>query len=333
MAARCRTRCTVLSFRIAPSTGSFRRGRVVVEYTTITGTYADGLTYELRTPRYRLTGLSYGAPAEDIRMSPRVAPAIPGLGLLEALSAQTILAMVDEQDADQDGISGRPNWVWDITGARKALGRFGWKAGQPSIKQQNAAALAQDMGITSSVFPQENTGRDQALAGPVISGGFPEISDASLDKLTFYVQALAIPARRDVDDPENVRGARLFNDIGCAACHRSNLRTGVHATVGELSNQTIHPYTDLLLHDMGSELADHTNEFDATGSEWRTAPLWGIGLTRTVSNHAFFLHDGRARTLAEAILWHGGEADTARQAFKNLSAADRAALISFLESL
>lgn len=232
-----------------------------------------------------------------------------------------------------DGISGRPNWVWDALNNRMTLGRFGWKAGQPSLLQQTAAAFNGDMGITTSLFPAQNCMAPQTDCVAAPSGGEPEISDDDLLKVVLYASALAVPQQRQANDPAVRQGWQLFQQAGCADCHTPTLQTGIHPTIPALSNQTIHPFTNLLLHDMGEGLADNRPEWAATGREWRTPPLWGIGLFETVNGHTTYLHDGRARSLEEAILWHGGEAEAAQKAFIGLSKTERDALIRFLKSL
>ena len=304
-------------------------GKVKIDYTEQTLTTADGTRVHLRYPNYTVTE-TYQPLPEDVEVSPRVAPAVFGLGLLEAIPEDAILAYADEADADGDGISGKPNYVWDVVQQRYALGRFGWKANQPTLLQQVAAAYHDDMGITTSLFRTENSAGQPQLTK---HSAMPEVSDEILDVVTFYVQTLAVPARRNVDDPQVKQGEQLFAEAQCASCHTPTLRTGVLAGVPSVSNQTIHPYTDLLLHDMGPELADNRPDFHANGREWRTPPLWGIGLVKRVNGHTNFLHDGRARDLMEAILWHGGEAEASRQAVEQMSKAERDALIAFLESL
>ena len=304
-------------------------GRVKIEYTEQTLTTADGTRVHLRYPNYTLTE-TYQPLPENVEVSPRVAPAVFGLGLLEAIPEEAILAYADETDIDGDGISGKPNYVWDVVNQRYTLGRFGWKANQPTLIQQVAAAYHDDMGITTSLFRVENSvGQSQLTA----HSATPEVSDEILEVVTFYVQTLAVPARRNVDDPQVKQGEQLFAKAQCASCHVPTLRTGVLAGVPSVSNQTIHPYTDLLLHDMGPDLADNRPDFHANGREWRTPPLWGIGLVKRVNGHTNFLHDGRARDLMEAILWHGGEAEASRQAVEQMSKSERDALIAFLESL
>ena len=304
-------------------------GKVKIEYTDQTLTTADGTRVHLRYPNYTITE-TYQPLPEDVEVSPRVAPAVFGLGLLEAIPEETILAYADETDVDGDGISGKPNYVWDVVEKRYALGRFGWKANQPTLIQQVAAAYHDDMGVTTSLFSTENSAGQSQLTE---HSATPEVSDEILDVVTFYVQTLAVPARRNVNDPQVKQGELLFAKAQCASCHVPTLRTGVLAGVPSVSNQTIHPYTDLLLHDMGPDLADNRPDFRANGREWRTPPLWGIGLVRRVNGHTNFLHDGRARDLMEAILWHGGEAEASRQAVEQMSKAERDALIAFLESL
>ena len=304
-------------------------GKVKIEYTEQTLTTADGTRAHLRHPNYTLTE-TYQPLPENVEVSPRVAPAVFGLGLLEAIPENAILAYADEADVDGDGISGKPNYVWDVVAQRYTLGRFGWKANQPTLLQQVAAAYNDDMGITTSLFSVENSAGQSQLTEHSVT---PEVSDEILEVVTFYVQTLAVPARRDIDDPQVKQGEQLFAEAQCANCHVPTLRTSVLAGVPSVSNQTIHPYTDLLLHDMGPDLADNRPDFHASGREWRTPPLWGIGLVQRVNGHTNFLHDGRARDLMEAILWHGGEAEASRQAVEQMSKTERDALIAFLESL
>lgn len=297
-----------------------------------TETYPDGTTVTLRVPEYGISGLNCGPLPEDFQVSPRVAPAMIGLGLLEAIPEDDLLAVADPDDQDGDGISGRPNRVWDVASESTVLGRFGWKAAEPSVLQQSMSAFAGDMGLTSAVRPHTDCMLEQDC-DQFANGGEPEVTDKIAGFVTFYASSLAVPARRDMDRPEVRAGAERFNAIGCAGCHTPRHTTGEVANRPDLSNQTIWPYTDLLLHDLGEALADHRSEFLADGREWRTPPLWGIGLAQRVNPNAGFLHDGRARTLEEAILWHGGEAGPAREQFKASSAEERAALIQFLESL
>lgn len=309
--------------------GTPAEGTVKIEYSEQPLTTEDGTRVHLRYPNYTITD-TYQPLPENVEVSPRVAPVVFGLGLLEAIPEKTILTYADEADVNGDGISGKPNYVWDVVKKRYTLGRFGWKANQPNLLQQVASAYHDDMGLTTSLFLLENSfGQSQLIEKSTT----PEVSDEILDVVTFYVQTLAVPARRNVDDPQVMHGEQLFTQAQCADCHIPTLRTGVLPGVPSVSNQTIHPYTDMLLHDMGPDLADNRPDFHANGREWRTPPLWGIGLVRTVNGHTNFLHDGRARNLMEAILWHGGEAEKSRQAVLEMSKTERDALIAFLESL
>lgn len=308
-------------------------GRVAVSYSQTKGQYPDDQSYTLRVPRYEFKDLAFGPLGKDILFSPRVAPAVFGLGLLENVSEETILQFAKDQEGNPDGVSGKPNYVWDNEQGKKRLGRFGWKANRSSLPEQNAGALVGDLGITNPVFPKENVPDVQTAAKATPHGGNPELDDNFFAKLVFYSRTLGVPARRDVDDPQVIEGEKTFKRIGCTTCHIPTMKTSGNADIPQLANQTIHPYTDLLLHDMGDGLADGRPDFEASGNEWRTPPLWGIGLVKTVNKHTFFLHDGRARNLEEAILWHGGEANVSKTRFKQLSKAKRDAVLNFLESL
>lgn len=309
-------------------------GNVQVSYQEIAGQYPDGTAYSLRKPIYQFTNLNYGAFHPQVEFSPRIAPQMMGLGLLENVEESTLSALADEADNNQDGISGKVNYVWDAKNMRLAVGRFGWKANVPSLLQQTAGAFNGDMGITTSLFPTEGLSPAQiALYGSLPSGGTPEISDENLEKIVFYQQMLAVPARRDYEDQQVLQGKILFQQAKCNSCHTSTLRTGNSSPFTQLNDQTIRPYTDLLLHDLGEGLADNRPDFKANGQEWRTQPLWGLGLIRTINKHTFLLHDGRARNAEEAILWHAGEAQASTQAFKNMTKAEREALLKFLNSL
>lgn len=309
--------------------GTTPEALVNTNYLEEPSTFADGTTYSLRRPAITLSAAYTPLPV-DLMMSTRLAPPVFGLGLLEAIPEVDVRALADPGDADGDGISGRANNVWDHLDQRYTLGRFGWKAGQPTLLQQSAGAYVEDMGITSFLFPQESSAGQPQHDG---TNDEPEVSDSLLYAVAFYVRTLAVPARRAIDDPQVVRGQELFVNAGCDRCHVPEHRTGVNVAFPSVSNQRIFPYTDLLLHDMGPELADGRPEFDADGTEWRTPALWGIGLSQTVNGHQYFLHDGRARDLSEAILWHGGEAETSRERFRTMTASERAALLAFLASL
>ncbi len=292
-------------------------------------TYLDGLSTTLARPTYSIKD-PYQALPGNVLISPRLAPPVHGLGLLEAVPEKDILALADENDVDNDGISGRPNMVWDVLASTTKLGRFGWKAEQPTAGQQAADAAHNDMGLTNFYFPTEHCDGQ-----PNCNDGLQtrlDIDDETTNLMAFYFQTLAVPAQRNYDKPEVIRGKQLFTKLNCGSCHTPKHVTGSHE-IAELSFQTIYPYTDLLLHDMGEGLADNRPVFQANGREWRTPPLWGIGLTQVVNSKATFLHDGRARTLEEAILWHGGEAERPVNDFKSLSRTERNYLIEFLKSL
>jgi CxxC motif-containing protein (DUF1111 family) len=319
--------------------GIAAEGRVTIEYRPMPVTLADGTIVELRAPAYSATDLNYGPLQTDTMMSPRLAPPMIGMGLLEDIPADEILAHADPDDADGDGISGRPNWSWNLAEDRLALGRFGWKAGVPTIAQQSAMAFGSDIGISSAMVPAWagdcTAAQADCMAAP--DGRDPgegvEIPQAMFDLVVFYARNLAVPARRDVDDPPVLAGKRLFYESGCVACHVPKYVTG-RDTDPEQSFQLIWPYSDLLLHDMGEGLADDRPEGAATGSEWRTAPLWGLGLAETVGGgSAYYLHDGRARSILEAVLWHDGEAAPSKNRVVAMSREDREALLAFLRSL
>ena len=310
-----------------------KEGRASILYEEVTGFFADGESYSLRKPMYEFAEMSHGPLGEQVLYSGRVAPATHGLGLLEAVDESLVLSKADPEDIDGDGISGTANWVWDPVVAKRALGRFGWKANVASLHQQVASAAFGDMGITTSIFPDQNCPPAQKECSSAPGGGVPELDDVRLAKLGLYARSLAVPARRNVNDPTVMRGERLFAKAGCTGCHLSEWKTGSTAVMPELADQDIHPYTDLLLHDMGEGLADGRPDFEATGREWRTPPLWGIGLVHRVNFHQFFLHDGRARGLMEAILWHGGEAERSREVVVEMPSEDRRALLAFLNSL
>lgn len=311
--------------------GVAAEGKPVVRYEELPGEYPDGTAYALLKPTYTITELAYGA-MDGVLISPRVAPAVYGLGLLEAIPIETLEKLADPEDKNGDGISGRINMVWNAETKQKEPGRFGWKANQPNLRNQDAGAFAGDIGITSSIQPDTDCTAHQTSCRNALSGGAPEIRDSDIDILEFYSQTLAVPARRDMEDPQVIEGEKLFTEIGCASCHTPQFKTGDHK-VNAVAHQTIRPYTDLLIHDMGDGLSDGRPDFEASGNEWRTPPLWGIGLVHVVNKHSRFLHDGRARNLEEAILWHGGEAEKAKEQFRHLTKEQRAAVIRFLESL
>ena len=308
-------------------------GQPRITYDEVPGQFVDGTPYSLAQPLYSFDELPGGPLANGAMISPRVAPQMIGLGLLEAIPPADIEALADPDDADDDGISGRVNRVFDVEANTETIGRFGWKSNQPNVRQQSAGAFGGDLGLTTSLFPNEPCTDLQTDCLESPSGGSPEILEAILDNVAFYSRTLAVPIRRDWDTQPVLRGKQQFEDLGCASCHAPTLVTGDIRDLPEFSGETIRPYTDLLLHDMGPELADNRPDFLADGQEWRTPPLWGLGLIKAVNLHENLLHDGRARNIVEAILWHGGEAKVSREAFRNLSAADRDDLIAFLESL
>ncbi|WP_025129674.1 di-heme oxidoredictase family protein [Pseudomonas sp. PH1b] len=312
-------------------------GRVRVDYQPVPVQFKDGTRVELRKPILQITDLGYGPMHPDTRFSARIAPPMIGLGLLEAIPEEAILANAQPAAGAANPIAGRPNWVWDDAQQKTVLGRFGWKAGQPNLNQQNVHAFSGDMGLTTSLRPFDDCTDAQTACKQAPNGngpdGEPEVSDNILRLVLFYTRNLAVPARRDVDSPQVLAGKNLFFQAGCQSCHTPSFTTAANAAEPEQANQVIRPYSDLLLHDMGEGLADQRSEFKASGRDWRTAPLWGIGLTETVSGHTQFLHDGRARNLMEAVLWHGGEAEGAKQQVLAFNAEQRAALLAFLNSL
>lgn len=303
-------------------------GKALITYTERVEQLSDGSTVVLRVPHYTIAQAHVSLPP-DVLISPRIAPPVFGLGLLEAVSEADILRYADEHDANGDGISGRANYVWDVVAQRPALGRFGWKANQPSLLQQAAGAYNGDMGVTSPLFPKENCdGQPGCTSSPT-----PDIDDKTLKATAFYTRTLAVPARRNTENSTVRKGRTVFAAAGCASCHRPSMRTATVADLPEFSGQTFSAFTDLLLHDMGEELADNRPDYLASGREWRTPPLWGLGLTRIVNGYEAYMHDGRARTVLEAIMWHGGEAEKAREYVRKLPTSDREALLAFLASL
>ncbi|MEC9443409.1 MAG: di-heme oxidoredictase family protein [Myxococcota bacterium] len=310
-----------------------------VTYKEIDGTYGDGTPYTLLEPVYTLDEPAYGDFPEDLMVSPRIAPQVIGLGLIEAIPEERLRELEDPEDSDGDGISGRINYVWDIRANDHRPGRFGWKGDHPTVEQQVAGAFLGDIGITSPLIsggecegPQvecaERLEEQRAKDGELL-----EIEEGNFERIVIYTSLLAVPARRNLEDPRVRQGKQLFLDAGCAGCHTPSHRTSADAKLVEARDQKIWPYTDMLLHDMGEELSDGRPVYDASGREWRTPPLWGLGLVHAVNDHTRLMHDGRARGFAEAILWHGGEAETSREAFRVMDVREREALIEFLESL
>ncbi len=315
-------------------------GRMVITYEESPVELAGGETVMLRRPTYSVAEPAYGPLHPETMLSPRVAQPMIGLGLLEAIPEADLLARADPDDADGDSISGRPNLVWSEEAGRALMGRFGWKAGQASIAAQAASAMAGDIGISNPLapFPAGDCTPAQTNCVGAPTGASAQFADLEapaevMDLVNFYSRHLAVPARRKPEAAEVLAGKRLFYEAGCIACHVPKHATARDAADPALRGQLVWPYTDLLLHDMGEGLADGRPEGVADGREWRTAPLWGIGLTETVNDHTYFLHDGRARSLTEAILWHGGEAEGAKERFRQMPPEDRAAVLAFLGSL
>lgn len=342
-------------FNNAAIQGVKPEGRVEIRSQPIHGRFADGTRYALQQPIYTLTGLNYGPMAADVMISPRIAPQVIGMGLLEAIPESEILANARDQAAAGGPIQGKPNRVWDAVAQKEVIGRFGWKANTGSVAHQSGGAFQGDMGITSPAFWREactaaqkdclaaphgggkRSGAKGLIASSQATAEHPEIDEDTFAQVVFYTATLAPPARRQPKDPQVLRGQALFAQAQCATCHRPSYTTGKsmfpRLSTPKISGQRIWPYTDLLLHDMGPDLADGRPDFLASGSQWKTPPLWGIGLIKDVNGHQRLLHDGRANGVLEAVLWHGGEAQTAKDQVLTFSAADRAALVKFVESL
>jgi CxxC motif-containing protein (DUF1111 family) len=308
-------------------------GYASVTYTEIQGRYADGEPYTLRKPELHYSALAFGPIGADTLVSARVAPALVGLGLLEAVPAKTIETLAREE-AKGGLVHGQPNYVWDVEAQAMRIGRFGWKANEPNLLQQIAGAFNLDLGLTNPLYPANDCTRVETACQAAADAAprHPKIGRAVLEAIVTYVAGLAPPAQRDANDPNLRHGAALFGHAGCIACHRPRLDTADDNELG-LRKTAIHPYSDLLLHDMGDGLADGRPDYGADGKSWRTAPLWGIGLIPVVNGQRFLLHDGRARSLAEAILWHGGEAESSKEAFRDMTKDERASLLAFLNSL
>ena len=295
-------------------------------------TLPDGEAVKLRKPVLRVEKLAFGPLGEGAMLSLRNTPPVFGLGLLEAVPEETVLRIAAEQK--KSGLNGRPNYVWDAVHQRQALGRFGWKANTPNLMQQVAAAFLGDIGVTSRIFRKQNCPPVQHACQIQDPANDPEIIDADLVDMELWLRALAVPAPRNAGDPVFLKGQKLFEQTACGGCHVQELKTASsYPEFPHLANQTFRAYTDLLVHDMGPELSDYRPDFLATGNDWRTTPLWGIGLSAVVNGQTALLHDGRARNVLEAILWHGGEAAASRDAFSKLPKVDREALIRFVESI
>jgi CxxC motif-containing protein (DUF1111 family) len=307
--------------------------QVSISYTTTSGTFTDGTAYQLQTPSYGFA-VTPGLPGSPTvtYFSPRMPQIITGLGLLEAIPEETIALLHDPNDLNGDGISGRASVVVDPESGQQKIGRFGWKATHVSLRHFAAAALRSDMGVTSPVFRTLDCGAQQTDCSS-LNPTSTELADSDFRLLVAYLQALGAPARRDPTNATVVAGEQIFTSIGCGSCHAPTMNTGHRHPLPEMRGNTIHAYTDLLLHDMGAGLADQLTTNAALNREWRTPPLWGLGMSEAVSGHARFLHDGRARSILEAILWHGGEAEQAKQRVLQLNATQRNQLLAFLRSL
>lgn len=311
---------------------------IFIHWDKQTFTYPDQHQVELRKPRLEFTQLGYGPLGDDTLFSIRVAPAIHGMGLLELISEQDLIKLADEYDSNNDGISGRVNQVWDIEKQATVIGRFGLKANKPSLKMIVAGAFKNDIGISSPLFPDQPCSTQQTSCNTQVNGNTPEhgnveLSAELLTLATNFNRDLAPVIRRNSQNKQVMQGRELFYRTGCNQCHQPRFITAKSEQTKHLSQQTIWPYSDLLLHDMGPELADGRPDFLATGREWRTAPLWGVGLLQQVNGSQVLLHDGRAQTVEQAILWHGGEAELAKNSFVNLTNKQRAQLIKFVNSL
>ena len=308
-------------------------GKALINYEKKTIFFNDGSYIHLSTPNYYFSSLSFGPFHKDTKYSGRVAPAVFGLGLIEAIKEEDILKKSDPNDIDNDGVSGRPHYILDIISNSKKIGKFGWKATRASLLHHIAGAASQDMGLTSNIFPKQNCIKTQIKCIAQISGGSPEMSDEQINRLLIYMQTLAPPRQRKLKNKVVSNGNDLFNKIGCDKCHTPSYKTGSHEKHSELSNKIIKPYSDFLLHDMGPSLDDSLIEGQALSSEWKTPPLWGIGLIKKVNKHTRFLHDGRAKSIEEAIIWHGGEAEEIKNNYLNLNKEERNHILKFLNSL
>tara|TARA_B110000902_G_scaffold64871_1_gene77033 strand:- start:1171 stop:2571 length:1401 start_codon:yes stop_codon:yes gene_type:complete len=313
--------------------GVYSEASVRIRYETIAGTFSDGAAYELKKPIYSIENENFGS-LQNILTSPRVGQQVIGLGLVDAISTDDILLNEDEFDTNKDGISGKANYVWNHILNRRDVGRFGWKANQPNLRQQVADAFSGDMGLTTSMFPEQNCPSPQQDCKDALNGGNPEVTDRSLDNVMIYASSLSVPIRRNYEDENVLKGKQLFREMKCATCHTEVFTTSNNYPFNPiLEDVTIRPFSDFLLHDMGAELADNRSDFLATGNEWRTQPLWGIGMIQEVNSHTFLLHDGRARNIEEAILWHGGEAEESKNKYKKQTKQDRENVLAFVNSL
>ncbi|WP_405566383.1 di-heme oxidoredictase family protein [Polaribacter sp. Asnod6-C07] len=315
--------------------GILKEADINVSYEIITGNYPDGTSYELRKPIYSLVNGNYGNLA-GAHQSPRIGQQVIGLGFIDALSEQSIIENEDINDINGDGISGKANYVWNIKENKSTIGKFGWKANQPTLEQQISAAFNGDMGLTTTLFPEENCPKGvdcSSITNGINPGEIVEVTDTQMSRMMVYMSSISVPIRRDFKTYNVQKGKELFNELACVKCHINNFTTSNFDLLPQMSNITIRPYSDFLLHDMGDALSDNSADFLASGNEWRTQPLWGLGMIEFVNDHTFLLHDGRARNVEEAILWHGGEAETSKNNYMNLSTEEREQVLSFLNSL
>lgn len=308
-------------------------GKAQIQFSTKTVFFDDKSKVELSVPSYSFHSLSFGPFNPETKYSGRVAPAVFGLGLIEAIKEEDIIKNEDVFDVNNDNISGRAHYIIDVPSKKTILGRFGWKATRGTLLHHITGAAFQDMGLTSSFFLKQNCTNIQKKCSEQINGGVPEISDKQINMLQLYMQTLAVPRQRNPDNKDIIQGNKLFKNIGCETCHISTYKTGKHKDHIELSNRVIKPYSDFLLHDMGPGLDDELKEGSAISYEWKTPPLWGIGLVKMVNKHTRFLHDGRARSIEEAILWHEGESLSSKNKYLSLNAEERSKVLKFLNSL
>lgn len=306
-------------------------GRIFTNYVTQFGTYPDGTPFEILWPTVNVRSPTQGPLTPGVQFSARIGAQLIGTGFIEAIPEETILALADPNDADGDGISGRPNFVWNPVTEATEFGRFGWKSNSATLENQVAQAFNGDIGISSSIVPRQNCASTQSGCEEASGGDLGEVTNEQLDAIATYLRLLAVPEARTEGNPAAEQGLEHFREFGCASCHVESLTTGP-SEIPALSEQTIYPYTDLLLHDLGFDMSDDRPDFQASPLEWRTPALWGLGLI-PVENDRGFLHDGRARTLEEAILWHGGEGALSRANFLRADASDREELLEFLRSL
>ncbi len=324
-------------FQGQSSPGILPEGDYYLTYHTHTETLNDGTTVELRKPNLHWSQLNYGDLEDSTGFTMLVSPALVGMGLLDNIPDENIIANADPDDKNNDGISGKVSWV---DSNKSIIGRFGYKAAAPSVSIQNQTAFNTDLGLSTPLKTAPSGDctelQQDCLASP--NGNSPHLGDLEVDQqqsrlVDLFVSLSSPPAMRNISDPLFLEGKNLFDQLGCASCHIPKMNTGEKSKFAVLNNRTFYPFTDMLLHDMGPELAGGFPSFSAIPSEWRTAPLWGMGLSKKVSGRVGFLHDGRAQTIEEAILWHGGEAERSQGHYKNLNKEQRKKLIYFLESL